>query len=83
MMILLKNSKNKLFIKFYDVKNKKPILKCYYKNRVKLINSVLKSCHIPYLINGNPYFIDNRKEYIDGGMPLFLNQKIVNKKFYT
>lgn len=64
-----KMQKNKLFIKFYDVKNKKPILKCYYKNRLELINSVLKSCHIPYLINGNPYFIDNSKEYIDGGMP--------------
>jgi hypothetical protein len=72
---------NRLYIKYYDVKNKHSVLKNQYKNKEELVNTILKSCHIPYLINGNPYFIEDGREYIDGGMPfIFKPDKLPTKK---
>lgn len=73
--------KNKLYIKYYDVKNKKFVLKNKYKTREELVNTILKSCHIPYLINGNPYFIDGGIECMDGGMPyIFKPERLPTKR---
>jgi hypothetical protein len=66
---------NKLYIKYYDVENKKSVLKSHYKTKAEIVNTILKSCHIPYLINGNPYFIEEGREYIDGGMPFIFKPK--------
>jgi hypothetical protein len=72
---------DKLYIKYYDVENKTSVLKSQYKTRSEIVNAILKSCHIPYLINGNPYFIDDGKEYVDGGMPfIFKPSKLSYKK---
>ena len=73
--------KNKLYIKYYDVKNKKFVLKKKYETRAELVNTILKSCHIPYLINGDPYFIDGGSECMDGGMPyIFKPERLPTKR---
>lgn len=61
--------KNKLFITYYDIKSKKCILKKEYESRLELGESVLKSCHIPYLINGDMFYKTEEGEYLDGGLP--------------
>ena len=48
--------KNKLFITYYDINTKKCILKKQYETRLELGESVLKSCHLPYLINGKVFY---------------------------
>ena len=45
---------NKLFIAYFNNgKNRK--IKYMYKNKEELINSLMKSCHVPYLIDNNFY----------------------------
>jgi len=61
--------KNKIFITYFDVKLKKCILKKEYSTRRELWESVLKSCHIPYLVNGNAFYKTSDGEYLDGGLP--------------
>lgn len=73
--------KNKLFITYYDVKTKQCILKKEYITRKELCESILKSCHLPYLINGEPFFKTDEGEYLDGGLPyIFKLRKDVDIK---
>ena len=61
--------KDKLFITYYDVNTRRCILKKEYSTREELWNSVLKSCHLPYLINGEIFYKTEEGEYLDGGLP--------------
>ncbi len=61
--------KNKLFITYYDVKTRRCILIKEYKTREELWNAILKSCHVPYLINGEIFYRTEEGEYLDGGLP--------------
>lgn len=70
---------NILFIKYYDVNKGCFILKDKYCNMDEMISTILKSCHIPYLINGEPYFIDDNGTYLDGGMPFIFKPDIKKK----
>ena len=65
--------KNKLYIRFYDVNTQECILKHKYKTREELIETILKSCHMPFLINGKLFYEKDKKQYIDGGMPYIFN----------
>ena len=65
--------KNKLYIRFYDVNTQECILKYKYKTREELIETILKSCHMPFLINGKMFYEKDKKQYIDGGMPYIFN----------
>ena len=54
---------DKLFVSYFkDGKNRK--IRYKYKNKEELINSLMKSCHIPYLIDNN-YYCENGNS-IDG-----------------
>tara|TARA_R110002074_G_scaffold208531_2_gene377256 strand:- start:307 stop:1230 length:924 start_codon:yes stop_codon:yes gene_type:complete len=67
---------NVLYIRYYDVDKGCFILKDKYCNVDEMVSTILKSCHIPYLINGEPFFIDNKGVYLDGGMPYIFKPNI-------
>lgn len=66
----------RLFICYNNVIKRKKIVKSTYKNVDEIYNSIIKSCFIPYLIDGN-YLYENK--YIDGITPYVFN-KVINKK---
>ena len=77
--------KNKLFITYYEVSTKRCILKKEYETRKELWESILKSCHLPYLINGKAFFKTEEGEYLDGGLPYIFKlqeENIGNKILY-
>jgi hypothetical protein len=68
--------KNKLFISYYNVKKFKKNIKCKYNNVDELINTIICSCFVPYLIDGN---LVCKNKYIDGINP-YIFEKTNNKK---
>lgn len=60
---------NKLFISFYNISTGMQQIKQKYSDRDDLVNSILKSCHIPFLIDGNCFYKSDGIDYIDGGVP--------------
>ena len=63
--------KDKLFITFYNVDTQQQEVISKYSTREELITSILKSCHLPFLINGECFYVDKKTntKYIDGGVP--------------
>jgi len=57
---------NKLFISYTNLKKNKKVIISKYKNNDKLLDSIIKSCFIPFAINGEIYY---KKKYIDGILP--------------
>lgn len=67
---------NRLFITYNNIKkNTKPV-KSKYKNIDEIINTIIRSCYIPYLIDGNILY---KNKSIDGITP-FIFKKECNKK---
>lgn len=66
------NVNNKLFICYYDVKKRKKIVKSNYKNVDDIINTIIKSCYLPFLIDNNILY---KKKYIDGFNAYIFNQQ--------
>ena len=58
--------KDKLYINFYDTHKHKQKIVSNFKNVDHLIDCILQSCHIPYLIDGNARY---NERYIDGILP--------------
>ena len=61
-----KKINNKLFISYTNIKKNKKIIVSKYKNNDKLLEAIIKSCFIPFAINGEIYY---KKKYIDGILP--------------
>ena len=76
--------KNKLFITYYDINQKRCIVNKEYVSKKELGETILKSCHVPYLINGNIFYKNGEGEYLDGDIPyifkLHENRKILYMK---
>ncbi|MCX5852341.1 MAG: hypothetical protein NT072_09865 [Deltaproteobacteria bacterium] len=53
--------KDKLYINFYDTHKHKQKVVSNFKNVNHLIDCILQSCHIPYLIDGNARYNDRYK----------------------
>jgi hypothetical protein len=66
----------KLFICYNDIKRKKKIVKSTYKNVDEIIDTIIKSCYVPLLIDNNVLY---KKKYIDG-INAFIFKKEINKK---
>jgi hypothetical protein len=66
---------NKLFISYNNIHTKK-IIKCNYKNSNDIIETVLKSCFIPFCIDGKMTY---KNKYIDGITP-YIFKPCQNKK---
>lgn len=57
---------NKLFINYYDTRKNKQKVVSKFKNKAHLIKCLLRTIHIPYVIDGQPRC---NKWYIDGIIP--------------
>ena len=67
---------NKFFISYNNIKKGKKIVKNTYKDIDELLNSIIKSCYIPFLIDGNILY---ENKFIDGINP-FIFKKEANIK---
>ncbi len=66
----------RLFVSYYNIIKNKKIVKNKYKNKHDIINTIIKSCFVPYLINGEQLY---KNKYIDGINPyIFDNNCIYN-----
>jgi hypothetical protein len=63
---------NKLYITYYNIKNRRQKIKCSYKNKEEIINTIIKSSYIPFVMDGNATF---EKKYIDGMNPYIFKIK--------
>jgi hypothetical protein len=66
---------NKLYITYYNIKKRIQKIKCSYKNKEEIINTIIKSSYIPFVMDGNATF---EKKYIDGMNPYIF--KITNDR---
>ena len=58
--------KNKLFVTYYDAALCVKITKSKYKTPAKLIDEVLKSCYLPFVVDGNIVY---KNQFMDGLSP--------------
>ena len=66
----------RLFICYNNIKTHKKVVKSQYKDVDEIIDTIIKSCYIPFLIDNNVFY---KKKYIDG-MNAFIFKKEFNKK---
>jgi hypothetical protein len=66
----------KLFICYNDIKNNKKIVKSSYKDIDDVIDTIVKSCYVPFLIDNDIIY---KKKYIDG-INAYIFKKEPNKK---
>ena len=66
----------KLYICYNNVKKFKKSVKCQYKDIDEIMNTIIKSSFVPYLIDGNLLY---ENKYIDGINPYIFN-KVPDKK---
>jgi hypothetical protein len=67
----------KMYISFNNVNNGKKIIKKTYKNIDEIFDSIIKSCYIPFIIDGNLIY---KNKYIDGLNPYIFNLKNNRRK---
>lgn len=70
---------NKLFICYNNIVKGKKTVKSKYNNQDEIFNSIIKSCFIPYLIDGNCLY---ENKYIDGVNPYIFNKEPNKKILY-
>lgn len=63
---------NKLFVSYYNLDKNAKVIKSVYKSPEHLINTLIKSCFIPYLIDGNLMY---ENKYIDGINPYIFKEE--------
>ena len=66
-----------LFISYYDVINKKHIVQSRFRDKEDLIAALLKSAHLPYIVNGDGLF-DGK--YVDGFFPYIFPERERNNE---
>ena len=64
-----------LYINYFDVKKKEQILEPRYLSKEHLRNTILKSCHIPFLSDGTCCIQDNGRLLLDGGLPYIFPER--------
>jgi hypothetical protein len=62
----------RLYIAFNNVKNGKKIVKKTYRDVDEIFDSIIKSCYIPFVIDGNLVY---QNKYMDGLNPYIFNCK--------
>jgi hypothetical protein len=67
---------DRLFITYYHVSKKKKIIKSRYKSKEELIDVLIRSCFVPFFIDGNMLY---KQKYMDGVNP-YLIPREKNKK---
>ena len=70
----------KLFVRYYNMRTLKPVVKSVFRTKTELVESILKSCHMPFLINGDLFYKKGKKLFLDGGMPFIFEPMDSSKK---
>jgi len=70
---------NKLYITYYNFKKKIKSIKSVYKDIDEIMSTIIKSCYIPYLIDGNLLY---ENKYMDGMNPFIFKQESNKKILY-
>lgn len=70
---------HKLYICYNNIKKNKKIVKSVYKNTDDIIKTIIKSCYIPYLIDGNLLY---ENKAMDGLTPYIFNKEYKKKILY-
>ena len=70
---------NRLFITYNNIKKRTKPVKCKYATVDEIINTIIKSCFIPYLVDGNILYED---KYIDGINPYIFKKETDRKILY-
>ncbi len=73
---ICKTVNGRLFICYNDIKKQKKVIKSVYKNADEIIDTIIKSCYIPFLIDNNMMY---KNKYIDG-INAYIFKKEPNKK---
>lgn len=63
---------NKLYITYNNIQKRTKKIKCIYKNKEEIINTIIKSSYIPFVVNGNVLF---ENKYMDGVNPYIFKIK--------
>ena len=63
---ILEKVNNKLFISYYNIVKQKKIVKSVYKDKKDILQAILKSCYVPFLMDGSLLY---KKKYMDGIIP--------------
>ena len=73
--------KDILYINYFDVDKKQQIIESQYTSKQHLRDTILKSCHIPFLSDGSCCIQENGCRLIDGGLPYIFpeREKRLNK----
>lgn len=66
----------KLFICYNNIRKREKVIKCKYKNIDDIINTIIKSCFIPFIIDNNMLY---KNKYIDG-INAYIFEKEPSKK---
>lgn len=66
----------RLFICYNNVKLNKKVVKCTYKNIDDIIDTIIKSCYIPFLIDNCAFY---KNKYVDG-INAFIFEPVPKKK---
>lgn len=70
---------NVLYITYYDIKKGKKIIKSKYNNVDDLLDTVYKSCFVPYVADGNVVY---KNRYYDGVNPFIFPPETSKKILY-
>ena len=73
------NLNHKLYISYYNIRKRKKTIKCFYKNVTDVYTSIIKSCYLPFIIDGNILY---KNSYIDGITPYIFKSRRNVKKLY-
>jgi hypothetical protein len=69
---------NRLYISYNNIKSKEKLVKSNYRSIDDILNTVIKSSYVPYLIDGNLLY---KNKYIDGITPFIFKER-TNKILY-
>jgi hypothetical protein len=63
---------NKYYVCYTNIKLCKKIVKSNFDNKDQLIDYIIRSCYVPYLIDYSPCY---KNKYMDGMLPYFFKKK--------
>jgi len=69
----------RLFISYHNLKTGLKVTKCVYKTREKLIDTVIRSCYVPFVIDCDILY---KKKYMDGITPYIFAFKSERRILY-
>ena len=76
---ILEQVNNKLFITYYNINKYKKIVKKKYKSIDDIFDSLIKSCYLPFFIDGNILY---KNKYVDGFTPYIFSKTLDKRILY-